>query len=641
MNNSNNLNNNRETFPNIFSESLETKLQKANETIKSLQAEVEVLKGVIFVVKEDLNVKNEQFDYLYASLRASRAHQEQDRDRTEQLLVDRVAALELDLRSRDAQLREVQDRLDRAVFNSLPPSSCTEFFTRLPMEVVQRVLLHMEPPGLCSVAMTCRQLASATNRRSFWRLAFLRRFGSALAVQDWQRQLESETEAEELSILSGWTPDKEPEEDVLGSHEATHASPACDWKRMFRRRFVVDSNWVRGRADVCTLQPGHTGTVTALQFSVTAAASSPTPPLSPTFSPNSLLSPRGSLLASASDDGSLILWGLAPAAGERVASSGETLSPPPALALAQLMQPPPIQPRARKLFGGDEPSLPPFSLSQPASSGAAELCSTGVSPVVSRGGLRGAERLRAFHGHGGPVWCLEFDEEADRLVSGSYDKTLKIWELGSGRCLRTLRGHDGWVSCLGLLRGEPDQRVVSGSWDATIRVWDMTSGANLLVLQLGVGNALHCLKWDQRRRLVGAGCRHLQLQLWDLNQGVQVGACAGHLKEVSALHMGDVWATGSADSTVKLWDPTTQVCEMTLRGHTHSVMAVQHDGHFRVVSGSYDKTIKIWDTRRPFEPVQTLDQHSAAIFALQFDGDKIISGDADHAIKIFRFNKNA
>ena len=37
------------------------------------------------------------------------------------------------------------------------------------------------------------------------------------------------------------------------------------------------------------------------------------------------------------------------------------------------------------------------------------------------------EKLRAFHGHGGPVWCLAIDDASGRLVSGSYDRTLKIW----------------------------------------------------------------------------------------------------------------------------------------------------------------------------------------------------------------------
>ena len=58
----------------------------------------------------------------------------------------------------------------------------------------------------------------------------------------------------------------------------------------------------------------------------------------------------------------------------------------------------------------------------------------------------------------------------DRIVSGSRDKTLRVWDVteGGGHCLQTLRGHTGWVNCVGLL---PDGRVVSGSRDKTLKVW--------------------------------------------------------------------------------------------------------------------------------------------------------------------------
>jgi len=84
------------------------------------------------------------------------------------------------------------------------------------------------------------------------------------------------------------------------------------------------------------------------------------------------------------------------------------------------------------------------------------------------------EKMRAFHGHGGPVWGLAVDEYRNRLVSGSYDRTVKVWDLHNGSCLRTLRGHAGWVSCVGMVRGGyshgPNGAIVSGSWDATIKV---------------------------------------------------------------------------------------------------------------------------------------------------------------------------
>lgn len=100
------------------------------------------------------------------------------------------------------------------------------------------------------------------------------------------------------------------------------------------------------------------------------------------------------------------------------------------------------------------------------------------------------EKMRAFHGHGGPVWCLALDEHRNRLVSGSYDRTVKVWDLQNGSCLRTLRGHAGWVSCVGIVGGDhphaANSSIVSGSWDATIKVCSICNFTALVeVLMLG------------------------------------------------------------------------------------------------------------------------------------------------------------
>ena len=60
-----------------------------------------------------------------------------------------------------------------------------------------------------------------------------------------------------------------------------------------------------------------------------------------------------------------------------------------------------------------------------------------------------------------------------RIVSGSYDKTIKVWDLESGRLLRSLEGHTSEVNAVALTA---DGRIVSGSWDNTIKVWDLESG---------------------------------------------------------------------------------------------------------------------------------------------------------------------
>jgi WD40 repeat protein len=91
----------------------------------------------------------------------------------------------------------------------------------------------------------------------------------------------------------------------------------------------------------------------------------------------------------------------------------------------------------------------------------------------------GAETAR-LEGHSGPVWTLCVLPDG-RLASGSYDNTIRLWDVTAGAETARLEGHSGSVAALCML---PDGRLASGSWDNTIRLWDVTAG---LVDLTGVG----------------------------------------------------------------------------------------------------------------------------------------------------------
>ncbi|MBC6473611.1 MAG: hypothetical protein GDA48_12975 [Hormoscilla sp. GM102CHS1] len=85
-----------------------------------------------------------------------------------------------------------------------------------------------------------------------------------------------------------------------------------------------------------------------------------------------------------------------------------------------------------------------------------------------------------FKGHFNTVYSVAISPDGQLLASGSYDKTIKIWNLGSGRLLRTLTGHSDWVKSVAI---SPDgQLLASGSWDDTIKIWNLGSGRLLRTL---------------------------------------------------------------------------------------------------------------------------------------------------------------
>ena len=155
--------------------------------------------------------------------------------------------------------------------------------------------------------------------------------------------------------------------------------------------------------------------------------------------------------------------------------------------------------------------------------------------------------IKTFKGHTNGVMCLQFDD--DVLMTGSYDTTVKIWDISSGQVIRTLRGHTSGIRCLQFT----ETTLFTGSLDKTIKVWNWRTG--------------EC-----------------------------INTLSGHRDGVISLHLdGNVLASGSIDSTVKVWDFQGNK-SFTLRGHDNWVNAVKVDGASRTVfSASDDLTVKLWD----------------------------------------------
>ena len=206
--------------------------------------------------------------------------------------------------------------------------------------------------------------------------------------------------------------------------------------------------------------------------------------------------------------------------------------------------------------------------------------------------------VKILRGHTNGVMCLQLDDHAHILATGSYDATIKIWDLKTGGCIRTLRGHGSGVRCLQF----NDHRLISGSIDRTLKVWDWGGGKS----SGGKGDI-----GEEDDTFTGSNGNEGsdEADNLDVHQHQNTTAnppdyclrtLTGHAAAVIGLHFdGNVLASGSADRTVRVWD-TASRNTFLLRGHTDWVNAVRVDVRSRTCfSASDDCTVRLWslDTR--------------------------------------------
>ena len=87
--------------------------------------------------------------------------------------------------------------------------------------------------------------------------------------------------------------------------------------------------------------------------------------------------------------------------------------------------------------------------------------------------VESGECVTTFNGHSLSVSSVSFSPDGASIVSGSHDNTVKVWSVESGECVRTLEGHSFWVISVSF---SPDGAfIVSGSFDKTVKVWKRTT----------------------------------------------------------------------------------------------------------------------------------------------------------------------
>ncbi len=314
------------------------------------------------------------------------------------------------------------------------------------------------------------------------------------------------------------------------------------------------------------------------------------------------------------------------------------------------------------------------------------------SPLIVAGLLFLAVTARAqeavtLEGHENVVSSLVFSEDGQRLISGSWDRTVRVWNATNGQQETVLRGHSDWVFDVQLTsdnelvstsqkeilrwsdgtfemsRGRsglggatvnsavisPDGlQLATGSRDGFVRVWPVDAADPKSVIELGAFRSwvgAVCISTDGDR--LAAGTRTGTIRIFELPTGKQLHSFEAHPgRQILTLAMtpeGDTLLSGAFEQTARLWNVETGKESATLSGHRGVVTSAAWSADGKLLAtGERHGSIHIWDAGDSSKPLRKITAHSDgrlgfSVTALAFspNGQRLALGSYDKTIRIW------
>ncbi|QDT14998.1 caspase family protein [Alienimonas californiensis] len=244
---------------------------------------------------------------------------------------------------------------------------------------------------------------------------------------------------------------------------------------------------------------------------------------------------------------------------------------------------------------------------------------------------------RTLEGHRERVNAVAITPDGTRALSGSWDRTLAVWNLADGQPERALNGHSWGVLAATIT---PDgQRALSGSWDKTVRVWTLADGREQFVLK-GHAEQINSIAVAPDGGRAVSASDDGTLRVWNLADGREERVLEGHAAAVRAVAIapdGERAVSGDKHGALRIWNLTTGAAERTMKGHPDGVnaVAITPDGR-RAVSGGGDGTVRVWNLAAGAAE-GTLEGHTGSVNAVAItpDGRQIVSGSNDRTLRLW------
>jgi len=215
---------------------------------------------------------------------------------------------------------------------------------------------------------------------------------------------------------------------------------------------------------------------------------------------------------------------------------------------------------------------------------------------------------RRFVGHTADVLSVAFSADNRQIVSGSRDKHIKLWNT-LGVCKYTIQdeGHTEWVSCVRFSPNTANPIIVSAGWDKIVKVWNLTN-CRLKTNHLGHTGYLNNVTVSPDGSLCASGGKDGMAMLWDLNEGKHLYTLdGGDIINALCFSPNRYWLCAAVGPSIKIWDLECKSVVDELRPEVMNMggkaalscisLAWSADGQ-TLFAGYTDKLIRVWQVTR-------------------------------------------
>ena len=250
----------------------------------------------------------------------------------------------------------------------------------------------------------------------------------------------------------------------------------------------------------------------------------------------------------------------------------------------------------------------------------------------------GGMLMMTLVGHQSEVTALGADADYRRLVSGSNDATVRVWNCTDGKPMAEVDRFR--LGVRGVSVFAQGSRALVGSADGRVELLDLNTHDRVARLSVTDRSAITALAVSTDGRVGVCASRDGKLRVWDIAERSLRHTLQAHKERVTSVAIsgdGVCAVSGSEDGTVRVWNLEPPARRHTLSGHSDTVngVALSADGR-TVLSASSDRTIMLWDAEQGVR-LKTLAGHPASVTAIAIaaDGRRAVSGSSDGSARLW------